>query len=72
MSSKTYEKKCARALQDMFATEATARPYSECLRLVNEHMATVRDSMPSEVRASAIFVREHDAVLLHQLTGTNQ
>ena len=49
MSSKTYEQKVARLVQ-----EATGAAYITALRWTNEHVATHPDRMTKEERALAI------------------
>jgi len=49
MTAKSYEKKCARLVQ-----EASSVPYTLALRLVREHEARHPEPMPAETRALAI------------------
>lgn len=49
MATKSYEKKCARLVQ-----EAAGVTYSEALRLVRYHSDRHPESMPVEARALAI------------------
>jgi|GEM_PF-4554649 hypothetical protein len=49
MTTKNYEKKCARLVQ-----EAAKVSYSTALRWVREHEASHPESMPAETRALGI------------------
>jgi hypothetical protein len=50
VSSKNYEKKCARLVQ-----EATKVSYTKALRWVREHEAQHPETMPAETRALGII-----------------
>ncbi len=49
MTTKNYEKKCARLVQ-----EATKVPYMKALNWVREHQQVHPESMPAETRALGI------------------